>query len=291
MRRILWVIDVDDEESLTNPNIHHLFWSIQIKGDFIIEPVYVCSPSAPLIRNRPLNTRLCATILLERALKKVSGYLMSGLTVLADSGKSVRGTLVAHAEAVRADLIVMDGYRKKDLAEELVQFSTVPVLIVSRKEGVADCPKILYATDFDKASRFAFDRLLVFAVALDAQIVLLYRGTENSAIFPWPEVIPLEEFEAPGKLTRRGEAESWGEDAESKGVPVEVFADDTAESLAELVIRHPALPGNSIVALGCATPRGVLKQNENTALRLLREAGRPLWVARHESSPFTGMLH
>jgi nucleotide-binding universal stress UspA family protein len=252
-------------------------------------PVYAATPMAMPVGMPPILLTPAETAQLEQNLTSfVASASAPGLRVetLLDQDYDVAGAVLARAESVAADLLVLGTHGRSgferfvlgSVAEKVLRRAAVPVLTVPPRAGapgrpISMRPRILCAVDFSRSSFRSLDYAASLAAETDGVLVVLHvvEVPPESPDLALPDLAAyrearLEEGRLALARTVGALAEAWKVvPLVLAGPPHRVILQTAAEQNADLIVM--GIQGRS------AVERGLFGW---TAERVVREATCPV---------------
>lgn len=230
VRRVVWAVDPFEQDlefdSETLREIGEWVATNHIK----LEPVYVVTPvSSTDILSTKKIVRAIRDFFTDRNIKTLEPKLLTNPSF---SLASAAAHLLEYAEKSGAGLMVVSSHGRRgwprmvfgSFAELLLNAARMPILFLNHKPRPkgATLKKALWATDFSKASRFAYDCFLESCNGISNEVVLFhdvslpmevrtYFSAYDAGIPPMDEILKQQEFWARENMT------GWSDEAKLKG--------------------------------------------------------------------------
>ena len=185
--------------------------------------------------------------------------------ILSASRKNSIEDLIRFAVKEKTDMILATTHDRKSIEKnrighftnKLIEKSPLPVLTVRPNSKIPTrVSKILFPTDFSKASRKAYADVLQFARRYGAQVIIFHNIYEP--VFPAAELTGvmiesydiLKQYAEDFKREQESTSKKWIAEAKEEGVEAEYFSARAEFSLARAILNCAKKKKADMIALG-----------------------------------------
>jgi nucleotide-binding universal stress UspA family protein len=296
--KIIWAIDPFESSVRPNEKAIEALKAWNDRAGAEVQPVFVLDveEGAGGATRLKLESAKKAAVQIIRDRLKIS-WTKDPIALSARS-PSVRESverLLTWARLEGADLIAVSSHGRGGVskaifgsfAETLLRLSGVPVFFLSNHPDSAipspDLARILYASDFSKASRQGFVHVVGQAKKLGSRVILYHH------LGPAPEALsligaagmipysPLQDFER-SAVESRIELDAWVKWAGQQGVQAEGFLDQVRGSTSERILMAAREGGAGMIALGTDSDAFKAFVPGSVAKHVFRDGGIPVWA-------------
>ena len=290
VKKIVMAVDPLDRDLKLNPQaIREVrYWVKHLNAS--VEAVYVLSCPTDL---KLVRTKAVAEASLVESVRELKLHVPVKTTVLIDESMSKRhevGTLLSYVKKAKADLVLLSSHGRTGLgrlvfgsfAESVLAESPVPVLFIGNKASSKDVPgRVLFPTDFSKASQKAFDDFVkrfgpVFSEVILYHVILRPFSYYDYGLVGFEAYVPQSYWKAQqGIALNLGK--TWIERAKSAGIKARFLMDDEKMDTGQAILKTAQREATGLVVLACG-------RIGDTASELFRSPKHASWVYGPEVS-------
>ncbi len=304
--KIIWAVDPTQDVQETKKIVTEMkTWAKELQSEIL--PIAVISqfPSSSAFVNS-LKTNLSMQELSQRALKKYLKKMNLGdclppkivfTTSLSNRKKAL--LLAEEAEKQSATLIFANTqakpawrrFRLGGFAETLIAISKIPVMLFnSTALPSKKLSPVLFPTDFSSYSKNALQKLMPWAKAFDAKILIYNRiedprvySSELAGFYQYP--IDSESFYKHTRKAMQASADKLLRSCKQQGVLAMSLIEQDKKSLAEDIVRAAAKNKASLIALSSTSGRAAQVLIGSVARDVLLLAKCPVLVLFRPQKP------
>ncbi len=300
LRKVIWAVDPFARDHRSQLNALRTI-QLMLHGQSVsIEPVYLAysfsfyPTSAAQLQMRKESEQE-AIRLFGKMIKGIPSarllpfrIVRGGVTSYRDSARR----FLSYAQESKASLIVLSTHAREGVsrwfigsfAESLMVESPIPLVVTNPHWKPSKAIKnILFATDFSRESRVAFESVLEFSKSIGLPVTLYYKFPELFATTMKYPVGPhafyddtfTREFAVKSRM-----GEHWIKIAKDRGVKAELFVDKRLDnSTAKSIVKH-STKDHSLVALASEETFLSRVLLGGTVRKVLRSSRYPIWIVR-----------
>lgn len=305
IEKIIWAVDPFSESSSLRAQAAPFLRALASRGRISVQPVYVLGLQQDLeindefVADWPELSREDALNAMDSCLAELNipglekpEIRIDKVPTLAHAARAV----VAHAEASRADAILVCSHGRKGMArlflgsfsEALFDHSTLPVLAVGPKYRAApEIRRILFPTDFGQHSKQGFRDVVKLARDLGAGIVLFHlipRFVEpilqSGAYLLGASWVPVQAFFSDANRRRGRRAELWARWARNQGVETEAVVDALEENVSDVISALVRQRGIDLIAMEHKHGAIASALVGSVSRQVLRSSDCPVWLLK-----------
>ncbi len=291
--KIIWSVDPFESRGAILKNTLCFLTQLSAKTRLPVEPVYVVSPlelGITLEFSVPEKERFQSLALKQmlRFLKRVQIPQLLPPKILIERDPSITEsvkTFTKYAAQEKGNLVVVGTHAKKGMQRfflgsyaETVLFSPKVQVILVNPRTRCDSPlkKILFATDFSKKSKEAFDELCGLAAQLHSKLIIYHALPKPLGLWSVDTKASISEE----VRQKEGEAREFVEKAKSNGIPATVMIEKTSSEKYEAILTQSKKLKVGIVALAAESGKMATTFLGSTTRKVVRGTTLPVWVYR-----------
>ncbi len=284
--KIIWAVDAMEDPS-RNAGAIFLLGALARATESEIQPVYIQSPPYLSEPFRALAEKNLKTLVeSSRIPTMLPGKILKST---ASSTRNDVDVLIKYVRAQGGDALIVATHSRTGLprmfvgsfAELLAFTSPVPIFTVNPDTKVRErISKILFPTDFGQRYRSAYERAVMIAKILDAELTIYYKEPPVPGYSISREPNGRESREAQKRMER---AEEWRAWAASFHVPVQIQIDNQPGHVVTAIDQYAENQNFDLIAIATEASTVSAAIIGSHARQMIREAKCPVWVFHVEN--------